>query len=92
MVRSNSRAFSIAVAVCSASVLSSFSSAAVYAIGTVLPSAMTPMTRSPTFSGAQISALSAVWLVTRRGIAVDVVDDLADAARRDRADDAVRRA
>ena len=89
IVRSNRRAFSIAVAVCSASVFSSLSSAAVYAIGTVLPSAITPITRSPTFSGAQISAWSAVWLATRRGSRVDVVDDLGDAARRDRADDAV---
>ena len=54
IVRSNSRAFSIAVAVCSASVVSSFSSAAVYGIGSVLPSASTPIVRSPTFSGAQI--------------------------------------
>ena len=66
-MRSNSRAFSMAVAVCSASVFTSFSSAAVYAIGTVLPSAMRPMTRSPTFIGAQISALSDVWLATRLG-------------------------
>ena len=89
-VRSKSRAFSIAVAVCSASVFSSLSSAAVYAIGIVLPSAMTPITRSPTFSGAQMSALMRrCRLIVRRGSLSTSLTISPIAARGDRADDAL---
>ncbi len=57
----------MAVAACRPSVFTSLSSAAVYCIGIVLPSAMTPIVFSPTLSGAQMSALMAVWLIVRRG-------------------------
>ena len=55
----------------------------------VLPSAITPMTRSPTLSGAHDQRPQRRALGDPARVGVDVVDDLADAAGGDRADDAV---